>query len=50
MRADDMTTEGMNDVLDVQSGMTFALKIHRAQWPMALILELCVTTGYQLAG
>jgi hypothetical protein len=39
----DMTTEGMNNVLDVQSDMSFALKIHRAQCPVALIVELCVT-------
>jgi len=40
------TTEGMNNFLDVQSDMSFAQKIHRTQWPVALIRELCVTTGY----
>jgi hypothetical protein len=44
MKADDMTTEGINNILDVNQ-MTFVLKIHRNHWLVALILELFVTTG-----
>jgi hypothetical protein len=47
MRADDMTTKGMNNVVDVQSDKWFARNIHLAQWSVVLILELFY---YQLLG
>jgi hypothetical protein len=45
MRAEDRTTEEMNNVLDVQSNVICS-KNTSAQWPVALILQLCVTAGY----